>query len=45
MTMSPNTHCKLPLIINTVISRGQINHKKNSEAFGQETVQVDCYTT
>lgn len=42
--MSSNTYRKLPLIINTVISRGQVNHKKNSEAFGQKIVQVDCHT-
>lgn len=39
-----NIQRKLSLIINTVISRGQINHTKNSETFGQEIVKVNCYT-
>lgn len=42
--MPSNIHCKLSLIINTVISRDQINHKKNSETFGQKIVQVNCHT-
>lgn len=39
-----NVHCKSSLIINTVISRGQINHTKNRKTFGKKIVQVNCHT-